>query len=208
MTREIYDSKLKSVWDPIFSAVPPVSVRTRTNLYSIPHARDLVFHVDDGAVVEIRSDGFETSHVVGLIGAGSLIGLRQNNGLPAGCVSAITLTDSSVRSVDRDVFISATLNDPQLTSSYISELARRVEMARWMCATCSHPSLQNKVVSLLETIAAKFGVSPNGEANVGVGLIDLEKMTGTPQGLLRLTILDLAHRGLIRNYNEVIRWKT
>ncbi len=170
---------------------------------------DVVYCVEHGAVVEIRTDHVGTSHAVGLSGPGALFGSRLGATLTSNAsVRATTLVDTVVRSMNRNVFLHTTLADPELVRAYMTQLARRLELVRQLSALCSTRSSGEHILGVLRTVANVFGVDAAGSSMISVPSLLLERMTGTPHRIVDAALRELRSNGLVELDRDTIRWIT
>lgn len=194
-------------WLSVFPEASRFVLPRECDLYAPGEASDVVYYNERGAVVEIRTDHAGTSHAVGLSGPGSLLGARlAATNSPNTSVRATTLTDTMVRVMQRSSFLHATLRDPELARAYMTQLARRLEVARHLSEVCSSPSAGDHILGVLHTIADVFGVDTNGASRIPVPSSLLERMTGTPQRIIDATLRELRTHGIVELERDAIRW--
>lgn len=168
---------------------------------------DVVYFVEHGAVVEIRTDHIGSSHAVGLSGPGALFGPRLGATLSSSTsVRATTLIETVVRSMNRSVFLHTTLGDPELARAYMVQLARRLELVRHLSALCSTRDSGEHILGVLHTVANVFGVDAAGTSTIPVPSTLLERMTGTPHRIIDATLSELRSNGLVELDRDRIRW--
>lgn len=176
-------------------------------MYAPGEASDFVFYIERGAVVEIRADQLGISHAVGLSGRGWLLGARLHaTNTSNTSIRATTLADTTMLAMQRTAFLHATLRDPDLARAYMTQLARRLEVARHLSEACSSPRAGDHILGVLHTVAAVCGVDANGNANIPVPSSLLERMTGTPQRIVDATLRELRTRGIVELERDAIRW--
>lgn len=198
---------IDSLWLSVFPQDSRFAFPREYDLYAPGEASDVVFFIERGAVVEIRADQIGTSHAVGLSGPGALLGARlaaTNTGNMS--VRATTLTDTHVLSLDRAQFLHATLRNPDLARAYMTQLARRLEVARHLSEVCSSPRAGDHILGVLHTVADVCGVDTNGRATIPVPSSLLERMTGTPRRIVDATLHELQTRGIVELERDAIRW--
>jgi CRP-like cAMP-binding protein len=200
-------SSLDNPWLSIFAEASRFELPRESDLYAPDEPSDRIFVIEHGAVVEIRTDHVGTSHVVGLSGRGSLLGSRlAATHIRSPSVRAITLIDSTLREMQRTDFLRATLGDPDLARAYMRQLARRLEVARHLSEVCSSPSAGGHIVGLLHTVADVFGAESNGSSSISIPSTLLERMTGTPQRIIEVTLKELRSHGIVELERDAIRW--
>lgn len=196
-----------SPWLSVFPEESRITLPRECDIYAPGEASDLVFFLERGAVVEIRTDHLGTSHAVGLSGRGSLLGARlAATNTSNMSVRATTITETTVRSMHRSVFLHATLRNPDLASAYMTQLARRLEVARHLSEVCSSTRAGDHILGVLHTVADVCGADVNGNASIPVPSSLLERMTGTPQRIVDATLRELRTRGIVELERDAIRW--
>lgn len=196
-----------SPWLSVFPEASRITFPRECDIYAPGEASDLVFFIERGAVVEIRTDHLGTSHAVGLSGRGSLLGARlAATNTSNMSVRATTITETVVRSMHRSVFLHATLRNPDLASAYMTQLARRLEVARHLSEVCSSTRARDHILGVLHTVADVCGADVNGNASIPVPSSLLERMTGTPQRIVDATLRELRTRGIVELERDAIRW--
>jgi CRP-like cAMP-binding protein len=142
-----------------------------------------------------------------LSGRGSLLGSRlAATHIRSTSVRAITIIDSTLRAMQRTDFLRATLGDPDLARAYMRQLARRLEVARHLSEVCSSPSAGSHILGVLHTVADVFGVESNGTSSVPIPSTLLERMTGTPNRIIEVTLRELRSHGIVELERDTIRW--
>lgn len=200
-------SPLDNPWLSIFAEATRFELPRESDLYAPGEPSDRIFVVERGAVVEIRTDHVGTSHAVGLSGRGSLLGSRlAATHIRSTSVRAITIIDSTLRAMQRTDFLRATLGDPDLARAYMRQLARRLEVARHLSEVCSSPSAGSHILGVLHTVADVFGVESNGTSSVPIPSTLLERMTGTPNRIIEVTLRELRSHGIVELERDTIRW--
>lgn len=197
----------ENLWLSVFPAASRFVLPRECDVYAPGDASDVVHYIERGAVVEIRTDHVGTSHAVGLSGRGSLVGARlaaSNNYNTS--VRATTITDTMVRVMQRSAFLHATLRDPELARAYMTQLARRLEVARHLSDVCSNPNAGEHILGVLHTIADVFGVDTDDGSSIPVPSSLLERMTGTPQRIVDATLRELRSHGIVELERDAIRW--
>jgi CRP-like cAMP-binding protein len=108
--------------------------------------------------------------------------------------------------MQRTDFLRATLGDPDLARAYMRQLARRLEVARHLSEVCSSPSAGSHILGVLHTVADVFGVESNGTSSVPIPSTLLERMTGTPNRIIEVTLRELRSHGIVELERDTIRW--
>ncbi len=166
------------------------------DLFAPGSVADRVYLVEEGALVETRSDKEGASHAVGLLGPGSIVGARMTSaggGLHE--VRATALTPSVVRSLDRESFLHEALKHPDLASALLRDLAHRTEIARRLTDSCHQTSTGKHVLDLLEVVETTFDGTHSQEFGVPMAL--LERMSGCPWVMVRRALGELREQGLV-----------
>lgn len=196
-----------SPWLSVFPEASQIALGCEHELYAPGEASDVVFFIVSGAAVEIRTDHLGTSHAVGLSGIGALLGAHLSvDGSIEKAVRAITLTETTVRITKRSAFLDSTLRNPDLARAFMTQLARRLEIARQLSEVCSSPSASNHILGLLHTVANVCGADPKGTSNVAIPSGLLERMTGTPKRILEASLSELRSHGIVELERDAIRW--
>jgi CRP-like cAMP-binding protein len=111
-----------------------------------------------------------------------------------------------VRVMPRSVFLHATLRDPELARAYMTQLARRLDVARHLSDLCSRPRADDHILGVLHTIADVFGVDTVDGSSIPVPSSLLERMTGTPRRIIDATLRELRSHGVVELERDAIRW--
>lgn len=200
-------SIIGSPWLSVFPEASQIALPCEYDLFVPGEASDKVFFIVSGAVVETRTDHLGTSHAVGLSGIGALLGAHLSiASIRDKAVRATTLTEASVRVVPRSAFLHSTLHDPDLARAFMTQLARRLEIARQLSEVCSSPSACDHILGLLHTVANVCGADPKGTSNVAIPSGLLERMTGTPKRIVEASLRELRLHGIVELERDAIRW--
>ena len=196
------------IWLSVFPEESRSALPRECEIFTLGESTDdVVYFVEHGAVVEIRTDHVGTSHAVGLSGPGTLFGSRLGATLISRTsVRATTLIETVVRSMNRSVFLHTTLGDPELARAYMIQLARRLELVRQLSAVCSTGDSGQHILGVLHTVANVFGVDDAGTSMIPLPSSLLERMTGTPHRIIDLTLSELRSNGLVELDRDTIRW--
>lgn len=183
-------------WDEIFSEDSRREVQTGEDLFSPGEIADRVFLVEEGALVETRADKEGASHAVGLLGPGSIIGIRMTSaGGALHEVRATALAPSIVRSIERDVFLHEALKHPELSSALLRDFAHRTEITRRLTDACHQSTTGKHVLDLLAAVESTFG--RDHDETIGVPPALLERMSGCPWVMVRRALGELRDQGLV-----------
>ncbi len=183
-------------WTAIFAEETRQRVAMGEDLFAPGSVANRVYLVEEGAIVETRSDKEGASHAVGLLGPGSIVGARMTSaggGLHE--VRATALTPSVVRSLDRESFLHEALKHPELSSALLRDLAHRTEIARRLTDSCHQTSTGKHVLDLLEVVETTFDGTRDQQFGVPMAL--LERMSGCPWVMVRRALGELREQGLV-----------
>lgn len=183
-------------WADIFTEGSRQTLAIGEDLFVPGSVADRVYLLEEGAIVETRSEKEGASHAVGLLGPGSIIGARMTSaggGLHE--VRATALVPSTVRSIERDSFLHEALKHPELSSALLRDLAHRTEIARRLTDSCHQTSTGRHVLDLLQVVETTFDGVPGHEVSVPMAL--LERMSGCPWVMVRRALGELREQGLV-----------
>lgn len=183
-------------WITLFAEDSRQSLAMGEDLFAPGSVADRVYLVEEGALVETRSDKEGASHAVGLLGPGSIVGARMTSaggGLHE--VRATALSPSVVRSLNRETFLHEALKHPELSSALLRDLAHRTEIARRLTDSCHQTSTGKHVLDLLEVVETTLDGTRDQQFGVPMAL--LERMSGCPWVMVRRALGELREQGLV-----------
>lgn len=194
-------------WLSIFPESSRFELSREHDLYTPGNDSDLVFVVEHGAIVEIRTNRAGTSHAVGLSGREALLGSRLSvtTAEPSN-VRAIALTDTVLRAMKRTAFLHTTLRDPDLVGAFMTQLARRLEVARLLSEVSSSASVGDHIRGIFSTTSKILGTATSGASSIAIPSALLERMTGTPHRIVDTALHELQSHGFIELERDAIRW--
>jgi len=204
--RDLQDHLTIAPWDEIFPESSRHAYQAGDDIVSAGSEVDRIFLIEEGAVVETRSDQGSTSHAVNLSGPGSLVGLRMTStggGIHEGRATALMPT--ILRSLPREAFLGMAMRRGDLASAVMHDLARRTEVARRLSDSCHSVSTAKHVLDVLKIVSSTFGQEPDGRSVVAVPPALLERMTGCPWLLIRQSLSDMQSSGLVVMETEGVR---
>lgn len=186
------------IWDQVFPVSSTAHCGVGEDLVQKGDEVTRIYLVDSGAFVETQSDRTATSHAVNFAGPGSLFGARMTcRGSGVHDVRITALTQSTVRFLPREQFVSMTMHDPELAAAVLRDLVRRTETAQRLADCAEAPSTRRHVLDLLRLVHETFGCSADGRSNVSIPPALLERILGVPWLLIRKALTDMLVHGQV-----------
>ena len=166
-----------------------------------------LYHLQFGKVKIYKTNGDGREHIIRLAKPGDVLGYRALLGEEEYTASAMTLENSVICCIDKDIFLKAVHTNPRIRFKIMTFLCRELGSAENRIMSLAQKTVRERLAEILLTLRHKYGMDKEDETllNISLTVKDLANYIGVARETVVRTISDFKEEQLIAMGDHRIR---
>lgn len=157
-----------------------------------------LYCIKKGACKFSKIDNSGQEHILRFLGEGEVMGKRSILTNQGAKVSAVTLTDTEICSLEKEAILESLNQNPKFCQDFLDALVEDANINdHTRMIFCVHKGIKQRLAQLLLYLLDKYGMNPNGKMLLRLKREDMAAVLGTSQEYIINLLKSFKNFGLI-----------